>query len=594
MRHGVRLGYNAALVLLAFSLTGLSGQEAAHARSFSLANGLRVFLLEKPDLPLVNIVTAVNVGSKDETDETSGFVHILEHCVLFAGTRSRSGDEVSRDIRAHGAYFNAHTAQDVSVFEISLPAESADFGLRNQKDILFDFTLGQDKLEQEKAVILEEINQTEDDPARYATSLLLQRLFEGHPYGRPVYGRRDTVKSATVNAVLAFHAKYFVPDNCALSVVGDFSAQDMEEKVRTLFEPLKKSGLSPARLAPAALLKKGVTVKEEKDVKEATLAIGFVAPNFNHPDQYAMHLLTEIMGRGINPLLNSALNSRQDLIKTLGMAYFANLLGGAVVVSLTLDPKNAAYAAQEAVSFLKKAHGLNFSRSDVAGDEQYAVFDYLESAKNRIHFSAEEAEESGLALASSLARFMILNTRENPGRYLDHIAKVDSGDLRKAISNYFSRGESVVVMILPRKPRKGPNSHEASETLFKAGPSPDAALFGGLMPLGSFGRGPGRRRGGGLNARFPMAVSTRNNPAGHRHRLHLSEGQDIADNNHHDLLEGRNVGRPCRQRRAGLSGVPAGARNPGPGQGPRPHGPGHALEGCRPRRLLRHQHRVPV
>ncbi len=458
MRKGARLNFFAGLPCWALFVMAVSTHQAKPERSFSLGNGLQVFLYEKHDLPLVNIVTAVNVGSKDETDETSGFVHILEHCVLFAGTTSRSGEDVSRDVRAHGAYFNASTGQDVSVFEISLPAESADFGLRNQKEILFDFTLGQDKLDQEKAVVLEEINQTEDDPARYATSLLLQHLFEGHPYGRPVYGRRETVQSASVDAVMAFHAKYFVPDNCALAVVGDFDAKEMEEKVRSVFEPLKKSGLTPARLSRAALLKKGASVKEEKDVKEAYVAIGFSAPDFNHPDQYVVHLLTEIMGRGINPLLNAALSSRQDLIKTLAMAYLPNRFGGAIVISMTLDPKNAALAAREAISFLKKASSQNFSRDDVAGDEQYFVFDYLESAKNQIRFSSEQAGESGLVLASSLARFMILNTRENPGRYLDHIAKVDSGDLRKAILNYFGRGESVVVTILPRKTEKG--SHE--------------------------------------------------------------------------------------------------------------------------------------
>jgi len=71
------------LVLLALALStlnalaiGLWGAEEA-AKYFVLANGLKVFLLEKRNVPLVNVAAAVGLGSKDETSETSGIVHIL-------------------------------------------------------------------------------------------------------------------------------------------------------------------------------------------------------------------------------------------------------------------------------------------------------------------------------------------------------------------------------------------------------------------------------------------------------------------------------------------------------------------------------------
>ena len=78
----------------------------------------------------------MDLGTKDESDETSGLVHILEHYILFRGTEFRSGSEISQDIRRHGAYFNAHTSLDLATFEMSLPAEYADFALRNQNFLL--------------------------------------------------------------------------------------------------------------------------------------------------------------------------------------------------------------------------------------------------------------------------------------------------------------------------------------------------------------------------------------------------------------------------------------------------------------------------
>jgi zinc protease len=455
MRRNAPAAVLLGLVLLGALAAPGGGEDAASRQSsFTLDNGLRVFLYEKHDLPLLNMVTAFDVGSKDESDETSGLVHMLEHLVLFGGTTKRSGAEVALDVRRHGAYFNASTGQDNALFEISLPPENVDFALKNQREILFDFAVSPEKLEEEKSVILEEISQMEDDPERSAIDLLLRSLFEGHPYGRSVYGTRAVIQAATPGTLKGFHDRFFVPANCAMALVGDFDKRVLEAKVREVFGSLPKAEAPPRAIPGAGLLKKDRSVREERDIKEAYVAIGFAAPDFNHPDVYAMELLTEILGRGINPMLNAALNVRQDLIKTMSMSYFSNRYGGAVVILLTLDPKNAAAAARDAIAFLKRARNENFSKDDVFGDAQLFAFDYLESAKNQIRFSASQADESGLALARSVARFMILNSRENPGNYLAHIGRVKSGDLRKAVGEYFARGESVVVTLVPAKTGK--------------------------------------------------------------------------------------------------------------------------------------------
>lgn len=438
------------LVLLVLSaLPVLGAGEDDRGRSFHLANGLRVFLYEKRSLPLLHIVVAFDVGSKDESDETSGLVHLLEHCILFRGTETRSGREVSRDLRRHGAYFNAHTGHDLSVFELSLPSEFAEFALRNQKDLLFGFSLTQEELDEEKEVILEELNQMEDDPQRHAADLVFQSLFPGHPYGRSVYGRREVISSATADRLVGFHRRFFVPENGALAVVGDFRAEIMERMIRELFGPLSRSGLAREQLSSAALLKKSAFHREEKDVEGGTLVIGFVAPDFNDPDQYAMDLLVEMLGRGVNPLLPAALRAHRNLFQTLNMAYFANRYGGAVIISMRAEPKDLAPARNEALRYLKRAHGESYSKADFMGDAAFFAFDFLESAKNQIRFAVGQAEESGLALAASLARFMLLNTRQDPGRYLDRIRGIRSGDIRKVAMKYFGKGESAAVAVIP-------------------------------------------------------------------------------------------------------------------------------------------------
>ena len=423
------------------------------SKSLVLDNGLKVWLVEKRNCPLVNVVVAVNVGVKDETADTRGLVHALEHCILFRGTGLRSGGRVGRETREHGAYFNAHTGEDLAFFEISVPAAATEFALANQREIVFDLKISQEELDAEKDILLEELNQVEDDPFRYGTSLAYQRLFSGHPYGNPIYGDREGIKALRADKLETFYRTYFVPANCSLAVVGDFALNDIEEKVRRVFGAVKGTPFVAPRYAAAPPLAKGVDLRVEMDVQKSYLVIAFPAPGFNHQDQGAVDLLTEIMGRGLNPMLYSALSGRSRRIaESLSMGYQAHRYGGAALIYITLDAADMAAAKRETTAFLKRAREENFSKEDTFGDEQLRAFDYLGGAKNQIRYRACQAQEKGLALASSLAGYLLLTDGEDGGpSYLDRIGKLKSGDLRKAADKYLSRSDFVVISIFPKK-----------------------------------------------------------------------------------------------------------------------------------------------
>jgi len=446
-------GLSATILAGILLLTGAlsSQEEAENSKSFVLDNGLKVFLYEKKTLPLVNCVFAVNMGSKDETETSSGLVHILEHCILFRGTRRHSGEEIARDMRRHGAYFNAHTGRDLSTFEITIPSGHSDFALRSLKEILFELEFDQDALEEEKQVILEELNQLQDDPFRLATSLLYQNLFPGHPYQRPIYGTREIIEGATVDQLSDFYGVFLIPSNCSLAVVGDFLIPDMEEKVKYVFGDLANQDFTPAEFTPSGPLPKTVEIEREMDVQVAYLAIGLTAADYNSEDQYALDVLTEIFGRGINPMIYHPLSRNRIYPSGLRMGYSAHRYGGAVTIVVALEPKHLKRAKRELTKYLKQARRLDYSSDDVFGENQLYAMDFMESAKNRIRFRGEQARERGLAIATSLARYMLLNEIADRGDYLEHIAEIDTTDLRRTAGKYLGQKNCVIVTIEPKK-----------------------------------------------------------------------------------------------------------------------------------------------
>ncbi|MCJ7679106.1 MAG: insulinase family protein [Candidatus Aminicenantes bacterium] len=438
-------------VLILFTLTTIPVYGAQDdSRQITLDNGLRVYLYERHNLPLLHVVCAFDFGSKNETDDTSGLAHLLEHTILFRGTAQRTGNQISREIRRHGAYFNAHTGRDVSLFELSCPSRFADFAFRNQKDVLFDLQIKQEELDKEKDVILEEISQLNDDPERYALFRFFSRLFPGHPYGRPIYGSMDVIAALSAETVETWYKRYFVPNRCALAVVGDLSLTAMEEKVRTVFSGIPRGEDTIPEIPMAPVLPNNDEFEVRMDIQKTYMVIGKRGPDYNHPDRYGVDVLTQVLGRGVNPLLSTPLRGRRRLVDALSMGYSALRYGGAIHVTLILDSKNINSAKRETVKFLKSAQFLNYTRDDFIGDDAFYALDYLESAKNQLRFGFHRAQENGLQIASSLARYMLLNTQTERGGYLNAIDAVDSGKIRKIASDYLGKGRYVTVIMRPQ------------------------------------------------------------------------------------------------------------------------------------------------
>ena len=339
-------------------------------------------------------------------------------------------------------------------FEISLPADRAAFGLRNQKEIIFDFELTPEELEKEKEVVLEEIRTIEDDPRRHAMGLVLENLFKGHPYGKRLAGKIECVSGMTAERILEFTRTRLVAEKSSLAVVGDFSLDSMESMVRDIYGGIPRpQEPSPARAVERIRpIGKTVQFHENMDVKESYLVIGFPAPDYNHADQYAFDLLCEILGRGPRPLLFSSLRGRRDLIQSVSVSYTAYKFGGVFLMAFTLEARDVKTAVHEIIPFLSGVRNTGFSKTDYLGAERFEAFDFLESAKNRIRLNSRLARESGLIFAGSLARHLLLADpgQKSSASYLDRMADVTSSDLRRVATKYFTQGECVIVAVVPK------------------------------------------------------------------------------------------------------------------------------------------------
>ncbi|MCK4835798.1 MAG: insulinase family protein [Candidatus Aminicenantes bacterium] len=412
---------------------------------------MKVFLKHKPSLPLVNIVLSINIGSKDESRESSGYVHLLEHLILFSGTEAHKPTELSFELRRRGCYINAHTDHDLMTFEFSLPAPHSEFALLFLKEKIFNLNPTEDELNKEKQIITEEINQIMDSPQNRGTTLVFQHLFPNHPYETPLYGNLENINKASLNHLLTFYRRYFVAANCSLAVVGDFSIPDMESSMKRIFDSPEKSIPQIPRTPKAKSLSKNNEISIEMDLQHAFMIVGFIAPEFNHKDQFAFNILNHILGKGVNPLLGLAVRSRKRLAAGFSTRYIALKHGGVFLIYMRTDPQKLHLLKRETLKFLNKTNTFRYSQTDFLKKDQIQVTDYLQSAQNQIKLNSEESKEQGLSSAISFARFMLLNKDSKQYNYREEIDKVSSAELRKVASEYICGKHHVVIYIIPKK-----------------------------------------------------------------------------------------------------------------------------------------------
>lgn len=422
-----------------------------------LDNGLAVFLQVRDNLPMVSFAFAVNVGSKDESPQTGGLVHLLEHLIFLGGTEFHSAQELNREMRRHGAQFNAHTSHDSMTFELSLPAQYWKYGLNLMKEKVFHLKFSPEQLEKEKKIIFEEVSQNRDDPNKFGNFQVFQHLFPGHPYAQPIPGFPEVVQNAGMEELLIFYRRYFTPENCALAVVGDIDVQGTAKKVEEVFAFTVKEPSPPLSSFEAAKkLKKNKKVIHHRDIKLAHLFIAFHAPPSDHKDQLAFNILTQILGRGMNPLLRQALYKRgKPLVQGLSVNYYPLRFGGVVVIHLTTDPKKVKQARWEALKFLNNCWSFRYSIDDYPMDQRLRITDYLEAAKNTIKFNYQRFRELGLNAAITYARYVLYHKKpkpeENQEPYMERVNKIKSNGVKDAASDYFSSKKYVAITILPEK-----------------------------------------------------------------------------------------------------------------------------------------------
>lgn len=305
-----------------------------------LDNGVRVVLERMSSLKSVALGVWATVGSRYEVKGEAGFSHFIEH-MMFKGTRKRTASQISNEIDALGGEMNAFTTHEATAFYVKVLDQQMGAAFDLLADLFHHSRFSAKDVEKEKQIVLEEIRTVQDDPEDYIHELHAKDVFGYHPLGRPILGEPRSMRRLSRQALVQYKEKHYRPEKTIVAVAGNFSFSEVIDYVNAYFGQWKGSH---RKVQPTFQEEPWPDQPRErqslhpKPLEQVHVCVGFKGLPIGHPDRYAAHVLSTILGGGVSSRLFQEIREKRGLAYTIYSHLSSFLDGGTLTVYAATRP----------------------------------------------------------------------------------------------------------------------------------------------------------------------------------------------------------------------------------------------------------------
>jgi len=353
-------------------------------------NGLRIITSTMPNTRSVCLAILVGAGSCYENLEEAGISHFAEH-LLFKGTQRRpTSKEISQDIEGVGGIINGSTDKELTIFWCKVAKEHFPVALDVFSDLLLNSRFDSKDIEQERRIIIEEINMNLDLPQQRVNMLIDELLWPEQPLGREVAGTKETVASITRGQMLDYVTRRYVPNDMVVSIAGNLGCDEVAAQIAPLFDKLAPgkvlNGYMSADKQAAARLR-----IEPRECEQAHLCLATHGFSHFHPKRFALDLLNVVLGGGMSSRLFMEIRERKGLAYDIHSYTDHFLESGSFVIYAGVNPEKLETAVSAIVEELYKL------RQRVTPEELTRA---KELCKGRLQLRLEDTQNVALWLGS--------------------------------------------------------------------------------------------------------------------------------------------------------------------------------------------------
>lgn len=454
----------------------------------TLPNGLEVIVLPDASIPIVTVELDVRNGSFTEPPEFHGLSHLYEHmffkpnaavrvrecekaltsftgasnpgCADIMKLKPQIGDTSYLNQAEQISHYNGSTREEVVNYFYTTTSQYLAAAIRSINDSVRYPVFDPQEFDQEKQIVIGEIDRHESNPFQYLDQTMKEKLFYKYPTRKDPKGTRESVRSATIEKMKLIQSRYYVPNNAALIVTGDVKPEEvfkLAEQIMGNWQPRKVDPFKEFPLVEHPPLQKSEGIIIEKQIggqdaaagQNVFINIGWHGPSIGKDDAgtYAADVFSYIIQQPDSRFQRNLVDS--GLAASVGFGYYTQRNVGPInlVVVTTADK-----AKQALAGVYKEVNA--FANADYFTDEE------LESAKNILEASDLFDREKLSEYAHTLGFWWSSTGIEYFRGYHKNLRATSRQDIEKYLKTYVIGRPHIGIALMAPEARKTANITE--------------------------------------------------------------------------------------------------------------------------------------
>mmetsp|Transcript_6035 Transcript_6035/g.6622 ORF Transcript_6035/g.6622 Transcript_6035/m.6622 type:complete len:523 (-) Transcript_6035:167-1735(-) len=419
-------------------------------REFNLTklnNGVRV-ASEKLDSNLATISVIVKAGSRQETIETSGVTHFIEH-LNFKGTKSRSKDQLENDIENIGGQLKAETGRETTTYTITVFKNDVPKAVEILGDVILNSLYNKNQVEAEREIIYKECVDLQKDQMESTLEGIHYTSYRDHMMGQPIYGIRENIGLITQDMIKEYHATHYIGPNIAVVGAGNVEHKQLVELSEKIFGGVASQ--SPTGLevknAEKPYFTPSILSMRDDEMVNVNVGVFFEAPSWHDEDHFAMRMFEKVLGEYTQDKYTGAHLNSSDRQYNLLHQYLGEL------PDLTIH-KAFYNPYSDTGLFGSYLHGNEVHAPQMLFMSQVILTEYAQfmnevevfRARNKIYNELLQ-QETGADVAKAIGnQILYLNRRVPRSEVAKRISHMDSKHLGKVAFKWFWDAEMSAVL----------------------------------------------------------------------------------------------------------------------------------------------------
>lgn len=412
----------------------------------TLDNGLEVYMFPKKDIPMITVLLAVKNGAYVQTPDIDGLAHLYEHMFFKANEKIPNQAEFMKALDEMGVELgpnmNAYTSTESVRYFFTIQTKYLEPGLSFMADATISPKFLADELEKERQVVIGEFDRYEASPIQvFYQKDILERLFSTQFSRKNTIGSREVITAASQEQMKQIQNRFYIPNNSALFLVGDFDPESTFKLVEKYWGPWKKAA-DPFQENPIPehppLVETKVFVKRAP-VQTVSIVQAYQGPSLNLGDReiIAMDLVSLMLGMESSEFQKELVHS--GLASSAYFYVWSQRYTSPLFFSLDTGSEKAQAGYDKFKAMLQKISAGGFFT-----EEQ------LELAKTSIEvrtaFDREVGQKYALALSSVWTSTGKLDFYTN---YISEMKSISLKDIDAAIRRYIENQNYVLGALVP-------------------------------------------------------------------------------------------------------------------------------------------------